>query len=310
MEILNNISPQKISWVKSNKEAFEKSGNIIENLYYPENTEEFVSLINSFYTNNISFDLIGYSSNTLFLPTYSAKHVVCTKRLNHWTETNETIICECGVSVSCLSKQMVEKGIAGFEGLTDLPGTIASGVYGNCGCRGCSVVGLVREFKLLAENGSIITIHPNDLKATIRSTSLKRGEIKGTILEVTLNKTKGNKEELRAKAEHNHNYRKKYQPSAANNLGTTFNGGTVRTVRGYIYRILGMLISFVKMTTDQRKVYPLLLKLTGNDKFVPYIYYWNRYMFLDKESHLLFPSYFAFLKTLYKDVRLEIEIKD
>lgn len=310
MKIQHDITPQKISWVKSNKEAFENSGGLINNLYYPETQDELISLIREFQKCGERFVIIGYSSNTLFLPSFSIENMVCTRELKSWYETDDSVVCDCGVSVSVLSKCMVEKGIRGFEGLTDLPGTIASGVYGNCGCRGCSIIGVVKELKILTTSGMVKTIYPEDLKPTYRSTILKRGELEGVIVEVTLRKQKGNVEELKAKAEYNHNYRKETQPSAANNLGTTFNGGSVRTFKGYFYMLLDIVISLIRLTNDQRKVFPTLLKFTGNGQFVPYVYYWNRYMFLDEKSHILFPKYYDFLKTLYKDVRLEIEIKE
>ena len=157
MKILHNVSPQQISWVKSNKDRLEKNTSIA-NLYYPETTSELLDLLHNFRNSNQVFDIIGHSSNTLFLPSYKCDNLICTKELKSWHETDETIVCDCGVNVANLSKQMVAKGYVGFEGLTDLPGTIAAGVYGNCGCRGCSVNGLVQSFQLLLPDGSIKVI--------------------------------------------------------------------------------------------------------------------------------------------------------
>lgn len=310
MKILHDVSPQKISWVKSNKEAFEKTGNLINNLYYPESQDELIFLIRDLRKKDKDYTIIGYSSNTLFLPSFSVENMICTRELNSWYESEDSIICDCGVNVSVLSKAMVDKGKCGFEGLTDLPGTIASGLYGNCGCRGCTILSLVKEFKFLTETGEIVTLHPEDLRAEYRSTAIKRGELNGTILEVTLYKKSGNIETLMRKASYNHEYRKKNQPPAANNLGTTFNGGNKRTLKGVIFKLLERVMPVFALSKDVRKTYPMMLRLIGKSEFVPYVYYWNRYMFLDAKSHLLFPAYFEFLRSLYKDVRLEIEIKD
>ena len=309
MKLLHNISPYSISWIKSNKDAFEKEGNVIKNLYYPETQRELIDLLREMYSSGKDFSVIGCSSNTLFLPSYSAENVVCTTELNTWVETDDTIVCECGVNVPVLSRRMVEKGVVGFEGMTDLPGTIASGVYGNCGCRGCSVLSLLQEFKLMSEDGEIRTLHTQDLKAEYRSTSLKRGELKGVIIEVVLRKTSGDADDLKKKAAENHEYRRTHQPSAANNLGTTFNGGNVRTAKGCLYGFIEKLIAVTSPSKSARAKNAKLLKLVGQSKFIPYVYCWNRYMFLDAESHMIFQEYFDFLKSLYKDVRLEIEIK-
>lgn len=309
MKVLHDVSPQKISWIKSNKDAFEASGASIDNLYYPESLEELKDLLRFFYTRGIDFTIIGYSSNTLFLPTFSAVHVICIKYLSKWYEEGDEIVCECGVNVANLSRKMVDKGYVGFEGLTDLPGTIAAGVYGNCGCRGCSVCHLVKRFTIFTPNGDIKSLTVSDLKLEYRSTSIKRGEIKGVILQVVLNKVLGNIDEIKALAEQNHKIRLQQQPSAANNLGTTINGGKKKTFKGYVYNILERIIRKFSANKDSRITFPIVLKLTGNAKFVPYVYYWNRYMFLDTKSHMLFSEYFELIKTLYKDARLEIEIK-
>lgn len=309
MEILHNVSPQHISWVKSNKDAFEMSGTLVENVYYPETTDELTGLVSSFYRQASSFTLIGYSSNTLFLPSFTERNLICTKRLDYYSVTEFYIECECGVNVSKLAKDMVQKGYKGFEGLTDLPGTIAAAVYGNCGCRGCSINELVSSFDLLTPDGKIETFTTNQLKLQYRSSALKRKEQKGVITKIRLNKKVGNADELVQIAEKNHQHRKKMQPSAANNLGTTFNGGSKTTLKGFLLRKLERIIGFVTRTRDSRITYPKLLKLIGKEKFVPYVYYWNRYMFLDANSHLLFPEYIDFVKSLYKDARLEIEIK-
>lgn len=309
MKVQHDISPQKISWVKSNKEAFEKSGSLINNLYYPESRDELISLICEFQKKEKDFMIIGYSSNTLFLPSFSIDNMICTKELKNWYETDDTIVCDCGVNVANLSKQMVTKGHVGFEGLTDLPGTLAAGVYGNCGCRGCSINGLVQSFQLLLPDGSIKDLGVNDLKLAYRSTSLKRGELKGVILSVTLKKIQGNVEELLNLMEKNHQIRHNQQPSGANNLGTTFNGGSKLTLKGFLYKFLEKVVSIMYSNRDSRFTYPKVLKIMGKEKYVPYVYYWNRYMFFDETAHELFFEYSDFLKTLYKDTRLEIEIR-
>lgn len=309
MEILHNISPQQISWVKSNKDAFEKTGALIENVYYPETVEELTELVCLLYRQGSTFTLIGYSSNTLFLPSYAESNLICTKRLANYSVSEFYIECECGVNVSKLAKDMVQKGYKGFEGLTDLPGTIAAAVYGNCGCRGCSVNELVSSFDLLTPDGNIETLTTAELNLQYRSSSLKKGELKGVITKIRLKKIAGNAVELMQIVEKNHQHRKKMQPSAANNLGTTFNGGSKTTLKGYLLKKLERITGIVTRTKDKRITYPRVLKLIGKGKFVPYVYYWNRYMFLDANSHLLFPEYIDFVKSLYKDARLEIEIK-
>ncbi len=308
MQKLQNISAQRVSWVKSNKEALEKNADAIKNLYYPETIDELKVLVNGFNEKNIKFDLIGYSSNTLFLPSYHIDHLICTKKLNHWEETDTTIVCDCGANVAQLSKEMVSKGYKGFYGFIDLPGTIASGVYGNCGCYNCEINALVDHFTLLTESGEIKTLHVEDLKLQYRSTSLKRHEINGVILQVVLKKIQGNAEEEQKKALDTHVERKATQPNAANNLGTTFLGSQASSKMKIMNKIDGALRKICRIK-DIKKRQNTVMKLMGAGKFLPYLFNRNRFMFYDVKAHQLFPEYIKYFKTLYTDGHLEIEIR-
>ncbi len=306
MKILHNVSAQKISWVKSNKLLEDVHG--ITNLYFPENINDIQKLLNQFILSGSQYDVIGYSSNVLFLPSYRIENLICTKYLNQWVENENEIICDCGVSVSKLARYAVEQGYVGFEGLTDLPGTIAAGVYNNSGCRGCSVNSLVKSFTLMNDKGEIKQLSVDDLKLKYRSTSLKRGELRGTIMSVTLKKVHGDIVKLKQLSLKNHQIRKSQQPSGVNNLGTTINGSSL-TVKGiFLYRI-EKIIQLLIGSKDRRKSFPVVLKIMGLKKYIPYVYYPSRYVFLDQKSHEYFDDYFKFIKTIYNDARLEIEIR-
>lgn len=308
MLIFENISAQQISWVKSNKKNLENQFGI-KKLYYPETQDELKDLIMTLNNNHEQYDIIGYSSNTLFLPSYTADNVVCTKKVNSWKDTDNEFVCDCGVAIGKISKYAIEQGYIGFEGLTDLPGTVAAGIYGNCGCRGCSVNKIVESFSLLTPDNRVVELTPQQLNLKYRSTSLKRHEIQGVILQIKLLRHIGKAEELIKMAEKNHLIRKKNQPSGANNLGTTFNGGNKYTIKGLFFTMLEKTIQVFLWSSDRRKSYPKALRLVGKAKFIPYLFNPKRYMFIDEKSHILFDEYCSFLRSLYKDSRLEIEIR-
>lgn len=308
MKTYENISAQQISWVKSNKNNIEAHKGI-KNLYYPESLDELTNLIMTLNSNREQYDIIGYSSNTLFMPSYTADNVVCTKYVNSWEDTDNGLFCDCGVAVCKISEYAIKQGYVGFEGLTDLPGTIAAGIYGNCGCRGCSVNEIVESFSFLTPDNKIIELTPKHLKLEYRSSSLKKHEILGVILRIKLLRRMGNAKELIKLAERNHLIRKASQPSSANNLGTTFIGGDQYTIKGRFFSLLEKTIQVLSGTTDRRESYPKALRLFGKSKFTPYLFNPKRYMFVDEQSHFLFDEYCAFLKSLYKDIRLEIEIR-
>ena len=308
MKIFDNVSAQQISWVKSNKNKLEAQTGI-KKLFYPETLDELRDLIMKLNNNSEQYDIIGYSSNTLFLPSYTAENVICTKYVNSWKDTDSGFVCDCGVTVSKISKYAIEKGYIGFEGLTDLPGTLAAGIYGNCGCRGCAVNKIVESFSMLTPDNRIIEYTPQQLNLQYRSSSLKSHEIQGVILQIKLIRKIGKVEDLVKIAEKNHLTRKNNQPTGANNLGTTFNGGKKYTVKGFLFNLLEKVIQVISATSDRRYSFPKVLRLVGKKKFIPYLFNPQRYMFLDEKSHDLFDEYYTFMKSLYKDFRLEIEIR-
>ena len=105
---LTDVSAQRVSWVKSNKDRLDEL-SLIQNLYYPESIDELVSLLRTLIKKGEEFDVIGHSSNTLFLPSYSVRNLVCTTKLNRWSINEDGIFCECGVAVAKLAKEMIEE---------------------------------------------------------------------------------------------------------------------------------------------------------------------------------------------------------
>jgi len=298
-----NASLLEVSWVKSNKNL-EKIKSI-GNLYFPETRQELVDLCKSLYKSRAQFDVIGYSSNTLFLPTYHIENMICTKKLNKWEDRDETIVCDSGVYVGKLAKYAVRHGWKGFEGLVDLPGTIGAALYGNAGCYGCLVTDLVKSFELLLPDGSIRICNVEDLNLTKRSSSLKRKELQGVIVSVSLRKELGDIVALEERANEVHMMRLATQPGAANNLGTTFLLSEP-TFYGIFFNIIKKIHSLFSWGSSVSDSIHFSLKVFGESDFIPYTYILNRYMFIDQKSHEQFYDYCNFLSFLYNKVELKI----
>ena len=183
MAIKYNIPIYDVSWLNHSN-----GGGKIGTFYEPETKEELIEFCHSLYKAGKQFDLIGHTSNIYFLPDYSVDIMVSTRRVKSVDEKDDCIVCDCGVPVSKLSRQMVNEGVKGFEGLIDLPGTVAASVYGNASCYGCSINQILESFEILRPDGKVETQTPEFLKMRKRSTTLKRGELEGVILSVRLRK--------------------------------------------------------------------------------------------------------------------------
>lgn len=305
----HNVPVYSICWLNHCK------GGLIGTFYEPETKEELAEICRYLYKEEKCFDLIGHTSNIYFLPSYSVDYMVSTRKCKQYYETDNEIICDCGVSVMKLAHQMVEKGIKGFEGLIDLPGTVAASIYGNASCYNCGINNLLISCELLCPNGQIVIIKPEELQLSKRSSSLKRGELKGVILSVTLRKEKGKSEWIKKQAQLYHKKRVETQPGFKDNLGSIYAHSEDWSRRVAVHRTIVMLYSFLlKMMGRTKKAIEenkknLLLTLLGAKDIIPYVFSWNRYIWKDEKSHDLFWKYHKIHKQLFNRSEFEIEIK-
>lgn len=305
----HNIPVYEICWLNH------ADSGTIGTFYEPENVEELKDICSTLYQEGKSFDLIGHTSNIYFLPGYNVDYMVSTRKCTQYSETESEIVCDCGVSVMKLARKMVDEGIKGFEGLIDLPGTVAASVYGNASCFGCSINALLTSCTLLQPNGNVQTIKPQDLRLSKRSSALKRKELEGVILSVTLKKEKGDVKELTTLAEQNRQTRKASQAGPKDNLGSIYSTSGGWSYYSIIPRMLTKVYGFLIGLSDKdkerkrhkKKVF--LFSLLGAKDLLPYVYGWNRYIWTDEQSHQLFWKFHKIHQKMFKKSVFEIEIK-
>lgn len=289
MKYFSKYPIKRLSWNKS-------VGGQVENFYLPETIDELIILCNEKYKSNEKFDIVGYTSNINFRPTYSPNTLISTRLLKQYVVFENMIVCECGVSVSRLSCEMVNLGVIGFEGLIDLPGTIASAVYGNAGCYNCSVSALLHSIDLLTPNGEIQNLSSDVLDFKFRSSAIKRNELKGVILRVYLYRRNGSVNELQQLSELYRKHRMKTQPGSSRNLGSIFVTGTP-TFLCYLTKILRrvyLLFCSNELDYNQKKLKSrqFMLKCLGYSDISTYVEWgMNRFIWKDEKSYDLFDRY-------------------
>ena len=235
--------------------------------------------------------------------------MVSTRKVRKIIEQEDCIIADCGVSVSKLSRQMVNEGVKGFEGLIDIPGTIAASVYGNAACYGCSINQLLESFEILRPDGKIEILTSDILKIEKRSTVLKRGELEGVILSVRMRKETGNKVAIMKQAEAFHQLRNRTQPGPKDNLGSIYADSAKWTKKGITLHLVAKTISILVKPIKHLSTIEIILYMLGYKSLIPYVWGWNRYIWKDEESHDLFWIYHEIHKKLFVNNDFEIEIK-
>lgn len=285
---------------------FTRRGGKIKNLYLPDTKEELIGLIRQLNKEGKQFYIFGHTSNCYFLPSFSAETVISTRRLNNYKIQEDCVICEPGAHIKDIAKKLTNLGIKGYSGMIDLPGTVAAAVYGNAGCFGCETKDIVSSIELLWPNGEIHTLSNEELGFKHRSSALKRKDIEGVILSVTLKKEGGNRSMLINHAEACHRERQQTQPGPANNLGSCFMSGSKTIGLRIVERIIHHLGTLLRLDRKQRL--KLLLVLSGQRRLIPYLYEMNRFMWIDEQSHNVFKAYVSFYSKIYKNAKLEIQL--
>ena len=119
-KLLSNISPINI-------------GGRADLVAYPNNENDFISLIAFLENIKISYKIVGRMSNILFGDDNYNGVVVRTDRINQYNLNRTILTASCGVSLPYIAKILCASGISGFERIAGIPGSIAGAIVGNAG---------------------------------------------------------------------------------------------------------------------------------------------------------------------------------
>lgn len=306
-----NISLRKRTWIH-------RGGNA---RYYivPETIEQLRELVTYLYKEQIEFKLVGHTSNLYIRNTTDIDIVISTIHLNHYEEIEGKYICECGVAVAGLSAKAIEHGYAGYEGLVNLPGTVASAVVNNASCFKCSISDLLVEAEVLCPDRGIRKYTKDMFVYRERSSAFKRGEEKGILLRVTLDcSRKEAKEKLLAKAKAHTEYRKTRQEGPKQNLGSTYPTYVMRAfsknLPAYARILLSMTSKLDKITGKKHSrkwIYSLILLCNGKyNQLHRYIskYNFGCFVWRDEQADEAFDVYRSFVAKVSGMPDIEIEV--
>lgn len=306
--VKHNVALSSRTWIHR--------GGIVENYFQPLSVEELRSIALYLYFQNENFDVIGHTSNMYFLNTYNVKNLIDTRKVLAPYHIEKNILrVAAGEPTAKIAKYLTNKGISGYEGLIDIPGTIAGAVVNNSGSYGCGIESILREVELLTSTGEVKIIKNADLLYSKRSSALKRGEIKGVILWVYLDISRYEPIEiLRNKVYLYHADRELTQEGRTHNLGSTYcvlqykHNLRNYTVKGIIKMLQIIGTNSTKQKRIQKYLYLLLYRQT---KLSHYISDKNLGCFIwaDMGADIAFPHYMEFMEKVFYRPTMEIEIK-
>ena len=163
-------------------------------ILFPSNVQELKEALNILKKYKSKYFIIGNGSN-IILPSFYDGVVIKLSKLIDYKIENNNVFVEAGLMINKLASVLVEKGLAGLDFATGIPGTIGGSIYGNAGCFGSSISNSLVDVTIYDGN-NIRTLKNEELKFDYRYSIFKEHK-NWVILSANFKVSKCNKEELK-----------------------------------------------------------------------------------------------------------------
>lgn len=210
------VSPEKNYDIK-NLTSFKIGGKINE-VFFPENTQEFVQILNE----NSGIKVFGNLSNTLISSDGYSEKIILTTKMNDIRLDGEKVIAGCGVKGPKLSQVVAEAGLSGLEFMIGFPGSVGGEVFMNASAHGQSISDNLTFVTCYSENEQkIVRFSKEEMGFGYRTSRCGKDNL--IVLEAEFELSKKNVDEIKSKMEENLAFRKAHQPSLVlPNCGSVF----------------------------------------------------------------------------------------
>ena len=113
-----------------------KIGGETEIIVFPDTEIKLKEILKFLEKSEIQYKILGRMTNILPPDQKYNGVVVRTDKLDDYILKSNFLIASCGVTLPYISYKLCESGLAGFEGLSGIPGSIGGSVIGNAGSFG------------------------------------------------------------------------------------------------------------------------------------------------------------------------------
>jgi UDP-N-acetylmuramate dehydrogenase len=126
-----------------------------------------------------------------------------------------SVTAESGTALGTVARRSVERGLAGLEWATTIPGTVGGGIVGNAGAHGSDVAGSLIMAEILQHDSGNEQWSAERLEYTYRDSWLKRNPGAAVVLSATFRLQQSTKEQTKARASEFALFRTQTQPRGA-----------------------------------------------------------------------------------------------
>ncbi|MCK5391246.1 MAG: FAD-binding protein, partial [Deltaproteobacteria bacterium] len=109
-------------------------GGLADLVVQPNNSSEFLEVLNLLFSSNIPWVVLGEGSNTIVYDEGISGVVLSTKKLKKIEIIEGTkVLAESGAILGTILNNTIKAGLKGFEFAAGIPGTVGGGIFMNAG---------------------------------------------------------------------------------------------------------------------------------------------------------------------------------
>ena len=205
-----------------------KVGGFAEYFSKPNNTDEFINLINWAHLNNQKCRIIGAGSNLLINNIFLKGLTICTKKMRSIKiESHSGIVeVEAGVMLPTMSNILAKKGLQGGEWTVGIPGTVGGSICMNAGSKQLSLANNLLSVRVIdTKTLKISEIEKKDINFQYRFSPFQQNNLI-IISAKLLFEPKGNIEQLLETTQKNLKKKTDTQPYHLPSFGSVFKNPT------------------------------------------------------------------------------------
>lgn len=187
----------------------------------PHSTKEVQQTVQICKEENLPYFILGNGSNLLVSDKgYRGAIIQLWKNFSDISVKDCCITAKAGALLSKVAAEALEEGLTGMEFASGIPGTIGGAVFMNAGAYGGEMKDIIKEVKVLDDQGEVRVLSNEEMKLGYRTSIVKE---KGyTVLSAVLQLKKGDASVIRETMEDLKNRRTSKQPLDMPSAGSTF----------------------------------------------------------------------------------------
>ena len=192
--------------------------------YYliPENTGEVRAAIDFADERELPYMVVGRGSNLLFSD--REYHGVIIEIGEHFSgmsiHLNNTVVVKSGMTLTNMASRLARMGLAGFEFAGGIPGTVGGAIVMNAGAYDGEIKDTLVEVTVMNEKGELVKLDADELELSYRHSILQ--EKNWIVLSGTFTFRSGSQDEIRAQIQEYNKRRREKQPLEYASAGSTF----------------------------------------------------------------------------------------